>query len=141
MIFTCTYCHRKMTPRSDGGPRAHTHDHIIPKSKNGKKTVPACWTCNNIKGDMLPDVWIAYMAAHPCWWEKVRPRKVDPAPEPRNRIKAPPLEQTRVFLKVASLRAMKKGEAIPTVFEDAETQMAFESVYKGREHLLRFADD
>jgi hypothetical protein len=142
-MAVCTYCRRTLTPRADGGPLAHTRDHVVPRSKGGAKTVPACYVCNNIKGDMMPDEWIAYMAANPKWWEKVfRTKKLNPAPEPRNRIKAPPLEQTRAFLRAVSKhRPLKDGEAIPVVFEDTRTQKAFEKMYEGREYLLRVAAD
>lgn len=40
-----------------------TRDHIHPKSRGGKMTVWACWRCNNLKGDMTEQQWIAYLAA------------------------------------------------------------------------------
>lgn len=45
---TCTYCGREISIEND---LYLTHDHIFPKSKGGKKTVPACQTCNKIKAD------------------------------------------------------------------------------------------
>lgn len=45
-----------------------TRDHVLPRSRGGRVTVPACWTCNNIKGDMTPQQWEAFMQANPQWW-------------------------------------------------------------------------
>jgi hypothetical protein len=45
-----------------------TRDHVHPKSQGGQITVICCRTCNNIKGDMLPAIWEAFMAAFPRWW-------------------------------------------------------------------------
>lgn len=45
-----------------------TRDHVIPQSKGGKITTICCLKCNNIKGDMLPEQWTAYMAANPGYW-------------------------------------------------------------------------
>ena len=46
-----------------------THDHYpIPRSQGGRVTVIACYTCNNIKGNLSADQWHAYMDAHPEWW-------------------------------------------------------------------------
>jgi hypothetical protein len=63
----CTYCQREMIPYSDTHP---TRDHTFPKSLGGRKTVLACGTCNQIKGNMLPEVWQAFMEANPRWWTK-----------------------------------------------------------------------
>lgn len=63
----CAYCPRLM---SKVDYRLHpTRDHIMPKSRGGRATVVCCFTCNGIKGDMLPDVWAAYMDANPGWWK------------------------------------------------------------------------
>lgn len=66
----CHWCKRPMTSRrlSYGtGIRsdAATRDHVIPKSKGGKTKVWACFRCNNLKGNMLPDEWDAWMRANP----------------------------------------------------------------------------
>lgn len=62
----CPYCRRAMTYRVPG--LEPTRDHVIPKSKGGTKIIVACWTCNNVKGDMLPDVWERFMMENPEWW-------------------------------------------------------------------------
>jgi hypothetical protein len=31
-----------------------TRDHLIPKSKGGKRKIPDCYECNNLKGAMDP---------------------------------------------------------------------------------------
>jgi hypothetical protein len=61
----CSYCKREMIPYSDTHP---TRDHVYPKSLGGTRTVWACVTCNQMKADMLPDHWDAFMAANPGWW-------------------------------------------------------------------------
>lgn len=65
---TCHYCSRPLQPRGTDSPLAATRDHVVPKSKGGRKTVPCCRTCNEIKADRLPDEWAAYMAENPMWW-------------------------------------------------------------------------
>jgi hypothetical protein len=47
-----------------------TRDHTIPRCKGGHRSpkVICCRICNNLKGDMLPAEWDAYMAANPGWW-------------------------------------------------------------------------
>jgi 5-methylcytosine-specific restriction endonuclease McrA len=64
----CPYCKRTMSYKLPG--QQPTLDHVHPKSKGGKKVIVACWTCNGIKGDMLYDEWIAFMAANPEWWAR-----------------------------------------------------------------------
>ena len=76
----CAYCMRPMT-RKRGGPGVKmvlppdhaTKDHVIPKSKGGaplpNNKVWACACCNTLKGNMMPEEWDAWMAAHPRWWE------------------------------------------------------------------------
>lgn len=62
----CQYCLRPMN-RADRKLHA-TRDHINPRCRGGGPIVVACITCNGIKGNMLHDVWQAFMAAHPSWW-------------------------------------------------------------------------
>jgi hypothetical protein len=66
----CTYCQREMV-RWASGPRtglAKTKDHVIPLSRGGSKTVPACYACNTLKGDMFPETWQLFMLKNPSWW-------------------------------------------------------------------------
>jgi 5-methylcytosine-specific restriction endonuclease McrA len=48
-----------------------TRDHVVPRSRGGKNVVAnrawACAGCNQAKGDMMPEEWRAWMAAHPDW--------------------------------------------------------------------------
>ena len=77
----CTYCRRITT--MDPGPAGSltaTVDHIIPVSKGGAardraNLALACAACNNLKADMLPAEWEAFMADRPRWWLRgARPR-------------------------------------------------------------------
>lgn len=47
----CSYCDR--TEAETGAPLEQ--DHIIPRSKGGRSTVPACRPCNASKGDLVFD--------------------------------------------------------------------------------------
>lgn len=38
-----------------------TKDHVHPKSKGGKQTVPCCYNCNQRKRNMLFSEWQEYM--------------------------------------------------------------------------------
>lgn len=108
--MNCDYCEREISTRLvPDDPLRATRDHVIPRSKGGTKTVFACLACNNIKGDMMPDEWSAYMAENPRWWTRYNSSKIFFTPEPRNRIKAPPLDHTIAFLKAAALRAGAQG--------------------------------
>lgn len=43
-----------------------THDHFIPQSKGGTRTVPACAVCQMTKRDMMPLDFAEYMEKHPA---------------------------------------------------------------------------
>jgi hypothetical protein len=62
----CPYCKRQMNLQD--ARLTPTRDHAVPKSMGGRSIVICCWQCNNIKANMMPDVWAAYMLAHPGWW-------------------------------------------------------------------------
>lgn len=63
---TCPYCQRTM---DRGNARLQpTRDHVIPRVRGGTLKIICCLACNGIKADMLPEVWAAFMAAHPGWW-------------------------------------------------------------------------
>ena len=55
----CHYCGMPTTPKE------LTMDHVIPLSRGGKSTkgnvVPACKICNNMKKQLLPMEWEAYL--------------------------------------------------------------------------------
>lgn len=74
----CPYCRRPMRFNLFGAEP--TRDHVIPKSKGGDEMIWACWTCNNMKGDMLPGEWAAFMAANPEWWTQ-RKKPIDGEPK------------------------------------------------------------
>lgn len=88
----CHYC-RRATLRPTKLPRPHsdlkaTIDHVVPLSKGGAvrgdNVVLACALCNNLKADMMPEDWAAFMAANPIWWRRATtapPRQ----PQPRGR--------------------------------------------------------
>lgn len=118
----CPYCQRPM--RSNAPGQEPTRDHTVPQSKGGLHTIWACWTCNNVKGDMLPDEWTAFMLANPEWWiGRVR-------------------QHVRLSFRdtVAFLRGdvAKASEGFPFEYEDPMEQRAFEHAYRGRLWMLRF---
>lgn len=70
----CTYCNRKMhTRRRTFDGLFKTRDHYIPLSKGGSNTKEnirmACYRCNNLKGNMMPEAWERFMAENPVWWD------------------------------------------------------------------------
>lgn len=68
----CFYCSRPMRPNC---PETFaTRDHTHPRSKGGRATVWACFTCNNLKGSMTLFQWFDFMKANPEWWEIPRRR-------------------------------------------------------------------
>jgi len=48
------YMHRRVVQYLD----CYTRDHVKPKSKQGRVTVPCCSKCNNEKGDMSAEDFI-----------------------------------------------------------------------------------
>ena len=72
----CTYCKRTVTPprKGHGSQKltSATRDHVMPQSRGGQTWVLSCRHCNEIKGDLLPADWRAFMAAHPLWWKTFR---------------------------------------------------------------------
>lgn len=68
----CPYCKRTMDRTDPTGKLRPTKDHVLPRSKGGRglraKVVICCSICNGIKGDMMPDIWDAYMRDNPSWW-------------------------------------------------------------------------
>jgi len=66
----CTYCARPMSMES--AALYPTKDHVEPRSRGGKITVWACYTCNHVKRDMSVDGWAIYRATHDEWWLKGR---------------------------------------------------------------------
>lgn len=66
----CHWCKRPMTRRRRPDERvalgtAASRDHVVPKAKGGTAKVWACNRCNNLKGDMMPDDWMAWMMVNP----------------------------------------------------------------------------
>ena len=64
----CCWCQRQLTSPQSNSETSYTRDHVVPQSLGGTRTVPACFTCNQLKGDMLMAEWRAFMAAYPQWW-------------------------------------------------------------------------
>lgn len=111
------YCKRELVAYTATHP---TRDHVMPKSKGGTKTVWCCTKCNNVKGAMLPEEWVWFMANFPEWW-KTAGREAKGRREVFSR---------RVKLKTVPMR-----------YSDPKAQMAFENVYRGREYLLSETND
>jgi 5-methylcytosine-specific restriction endonuclease McrA len=53
---SCTYCGKptRRTKYKDWPDDRYTRDHVFPRSKGGRKTVPCCWACNKKKGNRMP---------------------------------------------------------------------------------------
>jgi hypothetical protein len=127
----CAYCGRETVfpsvlpdTRSD---LTATVDHVVPISRGGQargsNCVLACMTCNNLKADMMPQEWRAFMLSTPGWWWK------EPFRLRRNGV----LRQPRAQPSTAPA-------SMPWEYEDPRAQAAFEAVYKDRLHMLRFAN-
>ncbi len=65
---TCHWCARRLVGAPSRSALMATRDHVYPKSKGGWETVWACFTCNTLKGNMLPAAWATFMAENPTWW-------------------------------------------------------------------------
>lgn len=67
---SCYWCGRQLEGPGSPSSVALTRDHVLPQSRGGVRTVPCCRTCNNLKGNMLPEEWRAFMVANPEWWRR-----------------------------------------------------------------------
>lgn len=75
-IRHCVYCCRQLDPPDwqESVLRA-TRDHVWPHALRASRPadllpvkVWACYTCNHLKGDLLPHIWHAFMRDTPHWW-------------------------------------------------------------------------
>lgn len=135
---TCSYCERQTTfPSMLPGKRTGltaSIDHKVPISRGGdirgNNIVLACTACNNLKSDMMPDEWTAYMAANPEWWTF---RNSFGSNKPKDILaRAIAREQQRA----AARRVIPKS--VPIVYpDDSNAQAAFEHVFRNRLYMLR----
>jgi hypothetical protein len=147
-MMNCAYCKREMKPRSTltlgrltGLER--TRDHYIPLSRGGtnaKENIrPSCYRCNNIKGNMMPDEWAAFMAANPCWWAmQVNTKKQTSLPlaklAPVSHLRSMTAEENARRIKAylesqPQYRPLRKDEPFPIEYDDPMKQAAFEAAY------------
>lgn len=154
--MNCAYCKREMTARSllqfgrlTGLER--TRDHYIPLSRGGTNAKDnirqACYRCNSIKGNMMPDEWTAFMAANPCWWAKqanvkrlgnLPLAKLAPMADMRSMTAEENARRIKAYLETnPQLRPLRNDEPIPLRYDDPKAQAAYEAVYQNRKWLLR----
>lgn len=65
----CHWCKKTLLAPERCAKRSRTRDHVYPKSRGGRRTVPSCRHCNHLKGDLLPDQWAKAMAMFPNYWK------------------------------------------------------------------------
>lgn len=70
----CLYCRRCLTAAGGGISTSATLDHVVPQAMGGRRVVPCCLACNNLKGMMTPREWSAWRAQNPKWWKLWRQR-------------------------------------------------------------------
>jgi|GEM_PF-6781509 len=66
----CYWCKRDLMPPEARTRVAKTRDHVVPRCKGGRKTVPCCRQCNQLKGDWQPEYWREVMRIFPRWWKQ-----------------------------------------------------------------------
>src|SRR3546814_1135917 len=64
----CTYCQRTLEP-PESGSAGYTRDHVVPRAMGGRRTVPCCRACNDLKGHMAPAAWARFRRDNPQWWK------------------------------------------------------------------------
>lgn len=112
----CAYCGRKMVRNTETHP---TRDHVIPRSKGGRITVLCCLTCNQIKGDMMPDEWRLFRSENPEWWRLSHATR-------------------KIYERRRTRDSGIVPECVPPDYpNDSAMQSAYEAVYNGRLRLLR----
>lgn len=84
----CCYCRRPLAGRSSSLGTAFTRDHVFPVASGIKgRWVPACRTCNFLKGDLTPSQWFWFIDHHPRWWRGfTTPQQVSEAVAQRYRL-------------------------------------------------------
>lgn len=158
--MNCAYCKREMKPRSalqfgrlSGLER--TRDHYIPLSRGGKNSKEnikaACYQCNNLKGNMMPDEWERFMRDNPLWWAaQVNVNRQTNLPlaklAPTSHLRSMTAEENarRIKAYIAAkpqFRPLRPDEPIPHEFDDPDQQAAFESYAKKYRHVLRVPCD
>lgn len=78
----CHWCNRPLVESEAASETAATRDHLLPQCQGGTFKVWACFSCNNLKGNMMPQYlkciiaqeWAVFRAMNPEWW-KTHPRK------------------------------------------------------------------
>lgn len=150
----CTYCKRRLESVGSLSRVAATRDHVVPKSRGGREKVWACRQCNELKRDMLPNDWRAFMECYPEWWNNPMFKRYG-VPEKRRRAwgRGPSNQKpqdgtysdTKYILehgKKAWRARIEAGMEIPTVVplaypNDPKAQAAYEAVYRDRLYMLR----
>lgn len=101
MLDYCRYCHRMMDLVDA------TVDHIVPLARGGPDDETnwklCCSECNNSKGSISLDEWMAKMAQA----KKAAP----PAPRPKTKPQDGPILSREYTLRLGSIRATKKSWA------------------------------
>lgn len=153
--MNCTYCKREMHNRRlsfDG--LLKTRDHYIPLSRGGKNDKAnirmACYRCNSIKGNMMPDLWERFMQDNPMWWTKqinvAKPGALKPTVLPASHSKYILTYGKKAYRSWVArgcptppydMRRLRPDEPIPIEFEDPAQQAAFEAYAKKYRHILR----
>lgn len=60
----CYWCGCVLTRGGTQRPRSRTKDHLVPTARGGgtgTNKVSCCWTCNQRKGDMTAEEYVAYV--------------------------------------------------------------------------------
>jgi hypothetical protein len=121
-----------------------TRDHYIPLSRGGTNTREnirqACYKCNNLKGNMMPEVWERFMLDNPLWWTvqiNVKCQTVETTTKKASAAALRGMTAEENARRMMAYRALRKDEPFPIEFDDPIKQAAWESIYKDRKWLLR----
>jgi hypothetical protein len=130
----CTYCKREMIkPPKDGvlSGLMRTRDHVIPLSRGGvdlkRNIVPACYRCNSLKGDMMPDAWQQFMADNPCWWaSQINKPIVSAISKPRVAKLSETEKRERATELLRKFREDPEYIQVPVSYTDDYAQLCYE---------------
>lgn len=121
-----------------------TRDHYIPLSRGGtdaKENIRlACYRCNSLKGNMMPDVWEQFMRNNPLWWAvqaNVKCQTAEPVSKKASAAALRTMTAGENERRMTAYRALRKDEPFPIEYDDPVKQAAWESIYKDRKWLLR----
>jgi len=112
---------------------AKTRDHYIPLSRGGlnvKENIrSACYRCNALKGDMMPDAWEQFMRDNPYWWQIQVNKPQRPSANAIAKRREKLDHEKKIAMATELLKALRADPdyiPVPQSYEDDFAQLCYE---------------